>query len=91
MKKIDFTKLEVQVSFDGTKKVFNVAKTVGNGMMYNGSVLLDVGFEDLARAIYYSDGEVEIPPQYVPAIIEIVKESAFIATIKRTLIIMLNG
>lgn len=89
--KINFSHLEVQVSFDGTKKVFNVARTIGNGMMYNGSVLLDIGFEDLAREIYYSDDEVEIPPQYVPAIIEIVKESAFIATIKRTLIVTLNG
>lgn len=27
--KIDFTKIEVQVSFDGTRKKFNIAKEVG--------------------------------------------------------------
>lgn len=91
MKKINFTKVSVPVSFEGTMTDFNVAKVLANGMMFNGSILLDIGFEDLARTIYYSDGEVEIPDQYINAIIEIVKESAFIATVKRTLIAMLNG
>ena len=63
MAKIDFTHLEVPVSFDGTKQMFNVAKSLGNAMMYNGSVLMDIGFEDLARRIYYSEGEVEVEGQ----------------------------
>ena len=33
--KIDFTKIKVQVSFDGTHKTFDVAKNVGNDMMYS--------------------------------------------------------
>ena len=67
--KIDFTKIEVQVSFDGTRKTFNIAKNVGNDMMYNGSVIKDIGFEELARQIYFSDGEVEIPPQYIQSLL----------------------
>ena len=55
--KIDFTKIKVQVSFDGTHKTFNIAKEIGNDMMYNGSVICDIGFEELARQIYFSDAD----------------------------------
>ena len=86
MAKIDFTHLEVPVSFDGTKQMFNVAKSLGNAMMYNGSVLMDIGFEDLARRIYYSEGEVEVEGKYVAPIEQVVKDSNLIATIKREII-----
>ena len=89
--KIDFTEIEVQVSFDGTRKTFNIAKNVGNDMMYNGSVIKDIGFEELARQIYFSDGEVEIPPQYIQSLLQVVLESNYLATIKRYLINVLNG
>lgn len=58
--KINFKKIEAQTSFEGAKQTFDVAETVGNEMMYNGSILLDIGFEDLAREIYYSKDAVEI-------------------------------
>lgn len=89
--KIDFTNIEVQVSFDGTRKTFNIAKNVGNDMMYNGSVIKDIGFEELARQIYFSDGDVEIPPQYIQSLLQVVLESNYLATIKRYLINVLNG
>lgn len=88
--KIDFTKLEVQTSFDGSKQMFNVAQTIGNMMMYNSSILLDIGFEDLAKSIYYSEGKIEIPDKYKAAIIEVIKQSSFIAAVKRELIRLLN-
>ena len=77
--KVNFRIIEVQVSFEGEKRVFDIAREIGNMMMYNGSILLDIGFEDLARTIYYSDGEVEVPERYCKAIIEVVKQSSFIA------------
>lgn len=89
--KIDFTKLEAQVSFEGDKLTFNVAKALGNAMMYNGTILLDIGFEDLAKEIYYSTGEVEVPTDYARAIIAVVKEMQFSASVKRELIRLLNG
>ena len=46
--KINFKKIEAQNSFEGGKQTFDVAKVVGNEMMYNGNLLLDIGFEDLA-------------------------------------------
>lgn len=88
--KIDFTKLEVSVSFDGKTRTFNVAQSLGNMMMYNSTILLDIGFEDLAKSIYYSEGEIEIPDKYKAAIIEVVKQSSFIAAVKRELIKLLQ-
>lgn len=89
--KINFSKLEVQVSFDGSKKTFNVAKELGNDMMYNSSVICDIGFEELARQIYFSDGEVEIPQEYVRPLLQVIMERNYIAGIKRHIIKLLNG
>ena len=91
MKKIDFTKMEVQVSFDGTKRVLNIAKVLGNDMMYNGSVIMDIGFEELARKIYFSDGLVEVPDQYVQPMLRVINECNYIAAVKRHLNALLAG
>ena len=89
--KVDFTKIEVQVSFDGTRKTFNIAQNVGNDMMYNGSVIQDIGFEELARQIYFGDGEVEIPQQYMNPLAQVIMDSNYIAAIKRYLLQMFDG
>lgn len=89
--KIDFTKIDVQVSFDGTRQSFDIAKKLGNEMMYCGSVIKDIGFEELARQIYFSDKEVEIPIQYLQPLLQVIMEANFIAAIKRHLIQTLNG
>lgn len=89
--KINFSQLEVQVSFDGSKKTFNVAKELGNDMMYNSSVICDIGFEELARQIYFSDGDVEIPQEYVRPLLQVIMERNYIAGIKRHIIKLLNG
>lgn len=89
--KIDFTTIDVQVSFDGTRHTFNIAKDVGNDMMYNGPVICDIGFEELARQIYFSDSEVEIPTQYVQPLVQVISNGAYIAAIKRYLLQVLNG
>lgn len=84
--KINFKKIEAQTSFEGSKQTFNIAETLGNEMMYNSSILLDIGFEDLAKEIYYADGEVEIPERYRKAIESVVRNSSFLAAIKREVI-----
>lgn len=88
--KVNFKEIEAQTSFNGSKKVFDIAEDFGNAMMYNTSVLLDIGFEDLAKDIYYSKSEVEIPEKYEAAIIKVVRESDFIAAIKRAVINLLS-
>lgn len=89
--KVNFKAFEAQTSFEGAKQTFDITKTLGNEMMYNSSILLDIGFEDLAKTIYYSDGEVEVPEQYCEAIIKVVKQSSFIAAIKREVINRLSA
>ena len=81
--KINFREIVAPINFDGKTVTFDIARTVGNSMMYNGSVLLDIGFEDLAREIYYSDGAVEIPQKYLGAVVAVIKESNLLATVKR--------
>lgn len=88
--KINFKQLEAQTSFEGIKQAFDVTKTLGNEMMYNSSILLDIGFEDLAREIYYSQDEVEIPERYCKALETVVRNSNFIAAVKREIINRLN-
>lgn len=84
--KVNFKEIETQISFDGTKQTFDITRDLGNAMMYNSSILLDIGFEDLAKEIYYSEGEVEVQGQYCKAIIEVMKQTSFIAAVKREVI-----
>ena len=91
MKKVDFTHMKVQISFDGQCRTVNVAKDLGNDMMFNSSVLSDIGFEDLARKIYYSEGPVDIPEQYIQPMLRVISECNYIATVKRYLIKALSN
>lgn len=88
--KINFKKISAQTSFEGETRIFDVAKVVGNDMMYNGNILLDIGFEELARVIYYSDEEVDIPAEYCKALEIIIRNSKLIAAVKREIINQLN-
>ena len=90
MKRIDFTKIETVINFEGDKRTFNIAKKLGNLMKYNSTILLDIGFENLAEAIYYSDGPVDIDDKYVPAMEQVVLNSEFIAAVKRSVISLLR-
>lgn len=89
--KINFRKIEAQTSFEGGRQTFDAAETVGNEMMYNGSILLDIGFEELARQIYYSTEAVEVPERYCKALELVVKNSQLIAAIKREIINQLKS
>lgn len=88
--KINFRKISAQTSFEGEMQTFDVARVVGNDMMYNGNILLDIGFEELARAIYYSDEEVVIPAEYCKALVAVIRNSRLMATVKREIINQLN-
>ena len=88
--KINFKKIEAQTSFEGGRQTFDAAETVGNEMMYNGSILLDIGFEDVAKSISYSKDAVEIPERYSKALELVVKNSRLIAAVKREIINQLN-
>lgn len=87
---VDFTRIKHFTCFDDEDKGIvseaNTAKIVGNLMKYQGPVVMDIGFEELARTIYFSDGPVEIEDKYVQGIREAVSVYPFIASIKRALL-----
>ena len=64
----DFTQVEMEVSFDNVMKV-DISKTLGNVIHQNTG---DLGLDEVARTIY-KEGKADIPVQYIPAIIEILK------------------
>ena len=84
--KIDFTKVEVEVNFDGTKEKIDISKQLAN---YAKMKTSDIAFEDFCREIYYN-GEVEVSEQHKMELLRIVNESQFFAYIKRGIINLLN-
>lgn len=86
MAKINFTKITVQVSFNGSTRTFNMAHAVGNAIRYTGSVIGDIGFDKLAETIYFSNKDVEIPNEYIKPLVQVIAEMSIMSTIKRYLI-----
>ena len=64
----DFTEVEMEVSFENMMKV-DISKTLGNVIHQNTG---DLGLDEIARTIY-KDGKADIPVEYIPAIVEILK------------------
>lgn len=83
----DFTKVEMEVSFDEMTEV-DISKTLGNVIHQNTG---DLGLDEIARTIY-KEGKADIPVGYIPAIVEILKmpTSLMAAGGKRALIEMFN-
>lgn len=55
--KVDFSKVEVEVLIDEFKEL-DLRKELGNALHLEAQT---IPVDDLARTIYYSEGEVEIP------------------------------
>lgn len=83
----DFTKVVMEVKFDEMKEV-DISKTLGNVIHQNTG---DLGLDELARTIY-KDGKADIPVEYIPVIVSILKmpTSLMAAGGKRALIEMLS-
>lgn len=85
---VDFRKVEIEVNFDGEKKIVDVSKELAN---YCKQKTTDIGFEDFCRDIYHK-GEVEVSEEYSQAIVNVVsaKDCPFYAFVKRGIINALN-
>ena len=83
----DFTKVMMEVRFDEMMEV-DISKTLGNVIHMNTG---DIGLDEIARTIY-KDGKAEIPVEYIPVIVSILKmpTSLMAAGGKRALIEMFN-
>lgn len=68
--KADFRKLPVQTTFEGKPHIIDFRHQLGNAIRNNTN---DIGVDDLARKIYFTDGSVDIPVDLVNFIMEVVK------------------
>lgn len=78
---IDFGKVMVQHTFEGDPVAVDMRKQLGNKIHQTTG---DIGFDDLARTIYFSEGEVEVPQEYIEPLKQLVKEN-YLASVQRAL------
>ena len=76
---IDFGKVMVQHTFEGDPVAVDMRKQLGNKIHQTTG---DIGFDDLAHTIYFSEGEVEVPQEYIESLKQIVKEN-YLASVQR--------
>lgn len=76
---IDFGKVMVQHTFEGDPVAVDMRKQLGNKIHQTTG---DIGFDDLARTIYFSEGEVEVPQEYIEPLKQLVKEN-YLASVQR--------
>lgn len=68
---INFGKVMIQHTFEGDKIEVDVRKPLGNKIHQTTG---DIGFDDFARKIYFSEGEIEVPEEYVGKLKKVLKE-----------------
>lgn len=83
---IDFGKVMIQHTFEGDPVAVDMRKVLGNKIHQTTG---DLGLDELARTIYFSEGEVEIPAEYVNDIKEIVKNN-YLASVQKAINELLN-
>ena len=79
--KIDFSKVMVQHTFEGEKIAVDLRKQLGNKIHQTPG---DLGCDDFARQIYFSEGEIEVPDEYIDPLKQVVKDN-FLASVQRAL------
>lgn len=78
---IDFGKVMIQHTFEGEPVAVDMRKQLGNKIHQTTG---DIGFDDFARTIYFSEGEVEVPQEYIEPLKQLVKEN-YLASVQRAL------
>ena len=84
--KVNFKQLMVEIEF-GHLEPMDVCKPLGN-CIHRGTP--DIAVDDLAKDIYYSKGEIEIPSEMVEHIKDIVGKSNLLAFVKKAVLLELE-
>ena len=63
--KANFKELKVMMDFEGEPVTVDIRHALGNAIRRSTS---DIGVDETARKIYFSDGEVELPDEHADAI-----------------------
>lgn len=78
---IDFSKVMIQHTFEGEKVAVDLRKQLGNKIHQTTG---DIGFDDFARQVYFSEGGIEVPAEYIEPLKQVVKEH-FLASVQRAI------
>lgn len=78
---IDFGKVMVQHTFEGEPVAVDMRKQLGNKIHQTTG---DIGFDDFARTIYFSEGEIEVPQEHVEPLKQVLKEN-YLASVQRAI------
>lgn len=74
---VDFGKISVQLTFEGAPKELDMRKPLGNAIRQASG---DIALDDFARKVYFSEGAVEVPAEYAPFILHVVREKYNVPT-----------
>lgn len=73
----DFSKVSVQLTFEGTPKILDMRKPLGNAIR---AAAGDIALDEFARRVYFSEEPVEVPAEYVPFILQVVRDKYNVPT-----------
>lgn len=85
--KVDFSKVMIQHTFEGDMVAIDLRRPLANSIHQTTG---DIGFDEFAKALYFSDGEIDVPEEYVEQIKLVVKKT-FLASIQRAVNDLLDG
>lgn len=74
---VDFSKVSVQLTFEGDPKELDFRKPLGNAIRQASG---DIALDDFARKVYFSEDAVEVPEEYFAFINHVVKDKYNIPT-----------
>lgn len=84
---VDFGKVMVQHTFEGEKIEIDIRKQLGNKIHQTTG---DIGYDDFARTIYFSEGEVEVPREYIEPLKNTLREH-YLVSVQRAIYELLDN
>lgn len=83
---VDFGKVMVQHTFEGEKIEIDIRKQLGNKIHQTTG---DIGYDDFARTIYFSEGKIEVPREYIEPLRNTLKEH-YLVSVQRAIYELLD-
>lgn len=83
---VDFGKVMVQHTFEGEKIEIDIRKQLGNKIHQTTG---DIGYDDFAKTIYFSEGEIEVPREYIEPLRNTLKEH-YLVSVQRAIYELLD-